>query len=319
MITKRILSALLSFAFILAISIPTVAYETTAVGNNLYAKESVAAEIKSKMFADDSSSYYFLFGTHDVTFDFEKAMPFYVLNHSKSSRATAAADMLEYAGYYIVPVLDKDNNFIAFAEFKQITDSEDISEMLKQYSDKEYENEYNKLLDKYTNHSGEWEIIGASTGGYTEQFYKFIKSDNNVYKRVMSYEKAYLTEDNSGYNILLVSENEEQYFSFYKYLKDTSALSSKNDSFFISGKELLKEAKEQYENYKGADTDSAGTADNTVDLNSDENELAEDLNSDEASEKVPNPETGTNSVLQILTLISLGAICVIGINKRFEK
>ncbi|MBQ8903768.1 MAG: hypothetical protein IJY73_05685 [Oscillospiraceae bacterium] len=325
MIIKKLLSGLFSFALIFTVSIPTSAFETTTVSNSLYAKESIATEIQSKMYADDESSYSFLFGTNDVTFDFDKAMPFYVLNYSKSIRAETASDMLEYAGYYIVPVLDKNNNFIAFAEFKQITDSEGVSDILNQYLAQGYEKEYNDLLDKCTNHLGEWEIIGASTGGYTEEFYEFIKSDNTIYEQIMSYKQAYLTEDNSGYNILFVSENEEKYFSFYKYLNSNSTFSVQNNNIFINGDDLLKEARKQYESYVKADENISGTSGNTVDLNSDvdsENETSSNLQITEAEsieEDVPNPKTGSNSMSKILIITVVSALGIIKLNKRIEK
>lgn len=295
MIIRKLLIGLFSFALLFTVSIPTSAYEKTTVGNGLYAKESIATEIQSKMFAEDESSYSFLFGTNDVTFEFDRAMPFYVLNYSESIHATTAADMLEYADYYIVPVLDKNKKFIAFAEFKQIAVSERVSEILKLYSEQGYEKEYNDLLDKCTNHLGEWEIIGSSTGGYTEEFYEFIKSDNTTYKQVMSYEQAYLTEDNSGYNILLISENEEQYFSFYKYLNSNSTFSVQNNNIFISGNELLKEAQKQYESYVKTEENASGTAgDNVTDDFPGEEEVVfsekEKLDTNEFEVEVPAEE-----------------------------
>lgn len=321
---KKFLSAVLGVAAVLTVSVTAYAYEPTG---EFYASESVVEDISSNLYGGDLGSYGFLFGTQNVTFDFEKAMPFYILDYSKSFEAETAADMLIFSGYYIVPTLDANNDLIAFTEFQQIDDAENASEKLSLFLSPGNEKQYNDLLEKCTEHSGEWEIVGTSVGGHNEKFYDFIRSDEPAYSEIMSYEQAYLTEDNSGYNILLISDNEEKYFSFYKYLN--------NDDHFISGEELLENAREEYAEYLNSDGNSAGAEGDVFDT--DDNWIAEYPDTDEEPEKepadnmqtaeskseeeseTPNPQTGSVPVSTVFAAISIAAICVIAANKHSDK
>ena len=317
---KKFLSAVLGFAAVMAVSVTAYAYEPT---DEFYADESIANDISSNLYGGDLGSYGFLYGTQNVTFDFEKAMPFYVLDYSKSFEAETAADMLIFSGYYIVPTLDENNALIAFTEFQQIDDVETALEKYSSYLSQCDEKKYNAFLEKSTEHSGEWEIVGTSVGGYNVELYDFIRSDEPAYSEIMSYERAYLTEDNIGYNILLVSDNEEKYFSFYNYLK--------NENYFISGEELLENAREQYTEFLNSDGDVAGAegddfevSDNwiveypdeeTEDTAADDTQTTETEPTKEEPE-VPNPQTGHYPTAAVLAAVSAAAICVIGANKH---
>lgn len=317
---KKFLSAVLGFAAVMAVSVTAYAYEPTG---EFYAGESIANDISSNLYGGDLGSYFFLYGTQNVTFDFEKAIPFYVLDYSKSFEAETAADMLEFTGYYIVPTFDANNDLIAFTEFQQIDDVETALEKYSPYLSQCDEKKYNAFLEKCTEHSGEWEIVSTSVGGYNEEFYNFICSDEPAYSEIMSYEQAYLTEDNSGYNILLISDNEEKYFSFYNYLK--------NENYFISGEELLENAREQYTEFLNSDGDAAGAEGDVFDVG--DNWIAEYPDTDEETEdtsaddiqptetvkeepEAPNPKTGHYPVSAVLAAVSAAAICVIGANKH---
>ncbi len=321
---KKFLSAVLGFAAVMAVSVTAYAYEPTG---EFYADESIANDISSNLYGGDLGSYFFLYGTQNVTFDFEKAMPFYFLAYSKSFEAETAADMLRFSGYYIVPTLDANNDLIAFTEFQQIDDVETASEKYSLYLSQGNEKQYNNILKKSTEHSGEWEITGTSAGGYNEEFYNFICSDEPAYSEIMSYEQAYLTEDNIGYNILLISDNEEKYFSFYNYLK--------NENYFISGEELLENAREQYTEFLNSDGDVAGAEGDGADFEVSDNwiveypdEETEDTAADDTKPtetetvtvkeepEAPNPKTGHYPVSAVLAAVSAAAICVIGANKH---
>lgn len=321
---KKFLSAVLGFAAVMAVSVTAYAYEPM---DEFYADESIANDISSNLYGGDLGSYFFLYGTQNVTFDFEKAMPFYFLAYSKSFEAETAADMLRFSGYYIVPTLDANNDLIAFTEFQQIDDVETASEKYSLYLSQGNEKQYNNILKKSTEHSGEWEITGTSVGGYNEEFYNFICSDEPAYSEIMSYEQAYLTEDNIGYNILLISDNEEKYFSFYNYLK--------NENYFISGEELLENAREQYTEFLNSDGDVAGAEGDGADFEVSDNwiveypdEETEDTAADDTKPtetetvtvkeepEAPNPKTGHYPVSAVLAAVSAAAICVIGANKH---
>lgn len=316
---KKFLSAVLGFAAVMAASVTAYAYEPT---DEFYADESIANDISSNLYGGDLGSYFFLYGTQNVTFDFEKAMPFYVLDYSKSFEAETAADMLIFSGYYIVPTFDENNDLIAFTEFQQIDDVETISEKYSLYLSQGNEKQYNNILEKSMEHSGEWEIVGTSVGGYNEELYDFICSDEPAYSEIMSYEQAYLTEDNSGYNILLISDNEEKYFSFYNYLN--------NENYLISGEELLENAREQYTEFLNSDGDAAGAEGDVFDVG--DNWIAEYPDTDEETEDTaaddiqlteavkektdaPNPKTGHYPVSAVLAAVSAAAICIIGASK----
>lgn len=320
---KKFLSAVLGFAAVMAVSVTAYAYEPTG---EFYAGESIANDISSNLYGGDLGSYFFLYGTQNVTFDFEKAIPFYVLDYSKSFEAETAADMLEFTGYYIVPTFDENNDLIAFTEFQQIDDVETALEKYSPYLSQCDEKKYNAFLEKCTEHSGEWEIVSTSVGGYNEEFYNFICSDEPAYSEIMSYEQAYLTEDNIGYNILLFSDNEEKYFSFYNYLK--------NENYFISGEELLENAREQYTEFLNSDGDAAGAEGDGADFEVSNNwiveypdEETEDTAADDTKPtetetvtvkeepEAPNPKTGHYPVSAVLAAVSAAAICVIGANK----
>ena len=318
---KKFLSAILGFAAVMAVSVTAYAYEPT---DEFYADESIANDISSNLYGGDLGSYGFLYGTQNVTFDFEKAMPFYVLDYSKSFEAETAADMLIFSGYYIVPTLDENNALIAFTEFQQIDDVETALEKYSSYLSQCDEKKYNAFLEKSTEHSGEWEIVGTSLGGYNEELYDFIRSDEPAYSEIMSYEQTYLTEDNSGYNILLISDNEEKYFSFYNYLK--------NENYFISGEELLENAREQYTEFLNSDGDAAGAEGDVFDVGDnwiaeypDTDEETEDTSADDTQTteteptkeepEVPNPQTGHYPTAAVLAAVSAAAIFIIGANK----
>ena len=316
---KNFLSAVLGFAAVMAVSVTANAYEPM---DEFYADESIANDISSNLYGGDLGSYGFLYGTQNVTFDFEKAMPFYVLDYSKSFEAETAADMLIFSGYYIVPTLDENNDLIAFTEFQQINDVETVSEKYSLYLSQGNEKQYNNILEKSMEHSGEWEIVSTSVGGYNEELYDFIRSDEPAYSEIMSYEQAYLTEDNSGYNILLISDNEEKYFSFYNYLN--------NENYLISGEELLENAREQYTEFLNSDGDAAGAEGDVFDVG--DNWIAEYPDTDEETEDTaaddiqpteavkekpdaPNPKTGHYPVSAVLAAVSAAAICIIGASK----
>lgn len=321
---KKFLSAVLGFAAVMAVSVTAYAYEPM---DEFYAGESIANDISSNLYGGDLGSYFFLYRTQNVTFDFEKAIPFYVLDYSKSFEAETAADMLEFTGYYIVPTFDENNDLIAFTEFQQIDDVETALEKYSPYLSQCDEKKYNAFLEKCTEHSGEWEIVSTSVGGYNEEFYNFICSDEPAYSEIMSYEQAYLTEDNIGYNILLISDNEEKYFSFYNYLK--------NENYFISGEELLENAREQYTEFLNSDGDVAGAEGDGADFEVSDNwiveypdEETEDTAADDTKPtetetvtvkeepEAPNPKTGHYPVSAVLAAVSAAAICVIGANKH---
>lgn len=314
---KKFLSAVLGFAAVMAVSVTAYAYEPM---DEFYADESIANDISSNLYDGDLGSYFFLYGTQNVTFDFEKAMPFYFLAYSKSFEAETAADMLIFSGYYIVPTLDANNDLIAFTEFQQIEDVNTALEKYSSYLSQCDEKKYNAFLEKSTEHSGEWEIVGTSVGGYNEELYDFIRSDEPAYSEIMSYEQAYLTEDNSGYNILLISDNEEKYFSFYNYLN--------NENYLISGEELLENAREQYTEFLNSDGDAAGAEGDDFEVSDNwiveypdeetEDTAADDIQPTEAIKEepdAPNPKTGHYPTAAVLAAVSAAAICIIGTNK----
>lgn len=322
---KKFLSAVLGFAAVMAVSVTAYAYEPTG---EFYADESIANDISSNLYGGDLGSYFFLYGTQNVTFDFEKAMPFYFLAYSKSFEAETAADMLKFSGYYIVPTLDENNDLIAFTEFQQIEDVETALEKYSSYLSQCDEKKYNAFLEKRKKHSGEWEIVSTSVGGYNEEFYNFIRSDEPAYSEIMSYEQAYLTEDNIGYNILLISDNEEKYFSFYNYLK--------NENYFISGEELLENAREQYTEFLNSDGDVAGAEGDDFEVSDNwiveyPDEETEDTTADDTQPteteteavkeepEAPNPKTGHYPTAAVLAAVSAAAICIIGANKYLGR
>ena len=106
-----------------------------------------------------------------------------------------------------------------------------------------------------------------------------------------------------------------------------------NGSYFISGSELLENAKEQYIDFLNSDKDEASGGDFDFDDFTDEiadypdtdeepeSEIAEDTQTtkaEPATEKneAPNPRTGHYPVTIALAVISAAAICAVCTNKR---
>lgn len=313
MIKKRVICIIASLAIMINFSLVTSAQESSYT--SLFVSESKANELQYNMYEDDKGDYYYLYGTDNIIFDFNHAMPNYVLDYSKAADAIHASDMLKFTDCYIVPTINTDNRFIAFTEFKQIPDIQYANAVLQQYSEPEYKEIYNELKSKYTNHEGEWEIVGTFQDGDTEDFYSFITSNDND---ILTCQQSYLISDDNGYNILLASGDKEMYFSFNKYNTQSTAYSSDtNNGTFIDGNDLIDIAVEQYEAYNNLVPDSAGAADNNINLNFND-EILDEVNDEHQkindsydndiepdTINTSNPKTGSSvSYFGIITLIS---------------
>lgn len=325
MFYKKFLCTLVSVALLLILPVTSYAYTTDDIDNCLFISENMAKEIQTNMYGENTEYYPFLYGTTGVAYDFAHAMPYYALDFSKSPDAAKASDMLVYVGYCVVPTFNSDGKLISYTEFKQLP-------------------------------SGEWEIIGTSEGGYNEEFYNFITSDNKVMEKILSYPHAYLTQDVTGFNILLINGDNEDYFSFYNYINGISYFSNNDNIEFIDGIEILENAKVKYENYLNTPPDYAGATDNVADIYDDE--LTEDDTSDSyppvneedvdyqdvfdepveettpisdeditydydslvgSSDSIPNPKTGTSMPYAAATAAVLSMVCIVSTKKRSRK
>lgn len=352
MFYKKLISVLIGICLVFGSLISLNAKAAEQITNDLFANKNITQQMQTKMYDGDKDSYQFLFGSNEIYIDFSHAMPLYVLNYEKSFSAENASDMVEMGEYYIVPVKSTSGRFIAFAEFKEIPSIENATTVLQQYSSSEYIDIYNELTEKFTNHAGEWEIVGTREGGYNEDFYRFITSGGEVFNQIMSYKHAYLVEDNSGFNILLVSDNNEKYFCFYNYMDGNTTFSAKDDTAFYDGDIILENVREQYEEYLKSDPNAVGNGGTNVDLNYDDNELMEDttpdnlissdieyaditeeptadtvndlggdvvfdVNASAGSGDVTNPKTGTTAPITTVIAVVIGIMGLIGLKKHY--
>lgn len=327
---KRIFSTLLALATVFTIPFTAYADESKC---KLYADESTINDMRSNFYGENADYNFFVFNSTQVTYDFEKVMPLYALDYSKSPEATAVADMLVFADYYIVPAYNGDNE-LYFAEFEKIPTLESGADKLDYFLSLGDEKTYNMLLEQYTNHSGEWELIGSGYGGQDKEFYDFICSDDPVYKEIMSCEQAYLTNDNYGYNILMISEGQERNFRFYDYINDNFEYSLEDDNitpnYFISGSELLETARKEYNEFLNSPENSAGSTgedDDFEDISDEilaypdeeainnEPKIEETNNAQSAESNTPNPHTGNPGVAVLITVIATTSLCIIGAKK----
>ena len=136
--------------------------------------------------------------------------------------------------------------------------------------------------------------------------------------------ELYFSKAVSTSSICWNSDNEEKYFSFYNYLK--------NENYFISGEELLENAREQYTEFLNSDGDAAGAEGDVFDVGDnwiaeypDTDEETEDTSADDTQTteteptkeepEVPNPQTGHYPTAAVLAAVSAAAIFIIGANK----
>lgn len=143
----------------------------------IFAAPSIINEIKNNMY-DDTSSYVFLFGSQNVTFDFDSILPVYYVADCDSSESLA--DNMVFSERYKVPVYDIKNKFLGFAEFGKILPVNELSAELQ--NDSSY-------VKKSTEHEGEWEIECFSEGGFEDSLFALLNkpcpqslsSSSNIY------------------------------------------------------------------------------------------------------------------------------------------
>ena len=197
----------------------------------IFAAPSIINEIKNNMY-DDTSAYVFLFGSQDVTFDFDSMLPVYYVADCNSPESLA--DNMVFSERYKVPVYDIKNKFLGFAEFGKILPVNELPAELQ--NDPSY-------VKKSTEHEGEWEIKSFSEGGFEDSLFALLNkpcpqslsSSSNIY-----YVDIYAL-DMSGF--LYVSdgdENSEWFCEVTNNLTETYSLQEKPMSGNDVAEKLIK-------------------------------------------------------------------------------
>lgn len=217
-----VFSAVLIMTFSLAVSV-------CAEQRPFFVSGETAEEMRTDMAQDDTGPYGFVFGSFDVTFDFDHAMRTYRLDYSKSVSAEKISDMIVPNKDYIVPQYNADGTFDTYA-----------------------------LIDK---DSGKWELCGACKASFNNDFLDFLVGDSDMMDTVLSYRDIYLIGDDDVEEMVLVSdEGEEVFFDLYKFLTgyDTVFDDDVERGFFVSSDEFIEFAKAKNDKYLNSPPDSAG-------------------------------------------------------------
>ena len=151
--------------------------------------------IESNLRADEKRSYAFLFGTSNVEIMFDHAMPYYTYNFERTY--TCLQDLYDFTDSYIVPVKSERGEFIAFAEYSQVSDNK-------------------------------WQIVSTSDGEYYDSLYEMIMS-GDIFS---GYSSAFLTGGLWLDELGIVLQNDSTvYFDYSSYFLDSS---SKDNSTQVS-------------------------------------------------------------------------------------
>lgn len=204
-------------AAVLMISQAVVSYADNL--NPVYAPESVRDDMKTNLY-DDSDAYVFLFGTSNVRFDFDSAMPIYAI---KRGSGVYISEMIFFTERYAVPVYDsKSDTFFGFAAFGKIAAYDDLPPILK-------EHEYS--VEQSLNHAGEWELKRFGQTKYQDNLLYCIENTD------ISADKVYYIEDEAygNYGLLYVSKSKDG--SVSERFLDVSE--TDGAPVFYTGEELL--------------------------------------------------------------------------------
>lgn len=217
-----VFSAVLIMTFSLAVSV-------CAEQRPFFVSGETAEEMRTDMAQDDTGPYGFVFGSFDVTFDFDHAMRTYRLDYSKSVSAEKISDMIVPCNQYIVPQYNSDGTFGTYAWIKK--------------------------------DSGKWSLCGASRSSFHDDTLDFLVGDSDMMDTVLSYRDIYLIGDGDVEEMVLVSdEGEEVFFDLYKFLTgyDTVFGDDVERGLFVSSDDFIEFAKAKNEEYLNLPPDAAG-------------------------------------------------------------
>ena len=314
---KKVICILSAIVFMISQAVLSYADDI----NPVYAPESIQNDMKTNMY-DDSSAYNFLFGTKNVRFDFNSAIPVYSCKYDKETEYSSFSEMIFFTERYAVPVYNsKSNEFLGLARFGKIVPYNELHPVLK---DDEY------YADLSLQHEGEWELKSFTNTTYYENLLYQIENNNAPADKVYYVEILYLNR----YGLLYVSSNENGELT--ENFLDVSKTDSNDgeNNVYISGDELLREFAYEEEHTNGdevtgynnlasydeleEDTDEPVDYGNE-DLEEDtsENNIPNENRADEESnlsapvEAVSNPPTGNNELEIIAFVIFSASICLL--------
>ena len=319
---KKVICILSAIVFMISQAVLSYADDI----NPVYAPESIQNDMKTNMY-DDSSAYNFLFGTKNVRFDFNSAIPVYSDKYDKETEYSSFSEMIFFTERYAVPVYNsKSNEFLGLARFGKIAPYDELPQVLK---DDEY------YADLSLHHAGEWELKSFTNTTYYENLLYQIENNNAPADKVYYVEILYLNR----YGLLYVSSNENGELT-ENFLDVSKADSNDGESsVYISGEELLREFdyKEEHTNGDEVTGYSSLAFDDELEEDTDEpidykkEELEEDTsennipNEDPAEEgsnlsapveAVSNPPTGNNGLEAIAFVIFSASICLLYSHKK---
>lgn len=289
--------------------------------NPVYAPESIQNDMKTNMY-DDSSAYNFLFGTKNVRFDFNSAIPVYACKYDKETDYSSFSEMIFFTERYAVPVYNsKSNEFLGLANFGEIVPYDELHPVLK---DDEY------YVNQSLQHAGEWEIKSFTNTTYYENLLYQIENNNNPADKVYYVEILYLNR----YGLLYVSSNENGELT--ENFLDVSKADSNDgeNSVYISGEELLREFDYRAEHTNGDEVTGYNNLASDYELEEDTDEPVdhgnEDLEEDTSESNIPNedsadeesnlsapveaasnPPTGNNELEIIAFVIFSASLCLL--------
>ncbi len=250
--------------------------------NPVYAPESIQNDMKTNMY-DDSSAYNFLFGTKNVRFDFNSAIPVYSDKYDKETEYSSFSEMIFFTERYAVPVYNsKSNEFLGLARFGKIVPYDELPQILKDH-------DYTAELSLH--HAGEWELKSFSSDNYYENLLYKIENNNAPADKVYYVEILYLNR----YGLLYVSsdENGELTENFLDVSKADS--NDGENSVCISGEELLREFDYKAEHTNGDEVTGYNNLASDYELEEDTDEPIdygnEELEEDTSENNIPNEDT----------------------------
>ncbi|MCM1329221.1 MAG: hypothetical protein NC253_07240 [Ruminococcus sp.] len=220
---KKLICVLAAIA--VAVSQAIVSYADEI--NPIYASKEIQNDMQNNMY-DVSSSYGFLFGTNDVRFDFETAIPvYYPGEYDKEKEYKSFSEVINFSERYAVPVYNSVNGeFLGLAKFGQIPSYDELPQILKDDEDS---------VEQSLNHAGEWELKSYTYSAYDENLlYRAAnnsKTADNIYYVEM--------EGMDRVGLLYVSADENGALS--EEFLDVSRNWDDENLTYVSGGELLEE------------------------------------------------------------------------------
>lgn len=311
----------------------------------MFASARERSSIQANMY-DDSAAYGFLFGTADVAFDFEYAMPvYYISGYDKEHIPDSLSDIMIFSERFKVPVYDLKSNFLGFAEFGQIQATDELAEELRNDPAE---------MKKSTEHSGEWEIKSFSEGAFDDNLIEIITRDRQLSSDMShSYDKVYYVElftlNKSGLLYTSDSMSEERFFSVSDVYYSKMRADYNESDLYFSGSEILSRLISITDNAYGSggiwEDGNADSADyeeieETVEYVSDEEqedyiiqdvtpvedwesvdiqpEQTDEMTGDISDGKEALPKNGNAGIHTILSLLGIAGMCFWG-SKRDNK